>query len=60
MKALGYLLIAAGFLLRPLIHELWQFYLFSGIVYVGMPGASILPAGRLVAAWGELRLVEDQ
>lgn len=45
------LLIAAGFLLRPLIHELWQFYLFSGIVYVGMPGASILPAGRLVAAW---------
>lgn len=44
-------LIALGFGLRPLIHELWQFYLFSGLVYLGMPGASILSAGRLVGMW---------
>ena len=45
------LLMSAGFLLRGVTAELWQFYLFSAIVSVGMPGATILPAGRLVGIW---------
>lgn len=45
------LLMSAGFLLRGVTGELWQFYLFSAIVSVGMPGATILPAGRLVGIW---------
>lgn len=45
------LLIATGFGLRPLIHSLWQFYLFSGIAYLGMPGATVLAAGRVVGLW---------
>ena len=45
------LLVSAGFLRRGVSAELWQFYLFSAIVGVGMPGATILPAGRLVGIW---------
>jgi MFS family permease len=45
------LLIAAGFSLRPLISELWHWYLFSAIVYAGFPGATIMPAGKLVGLW---------
>jgi len=45
------LLIATGFALRPLISELWHWYLFSAIVYAGFPGATIMPAGKLVGLW---------
>jgi MFS family permease len=45
------LLIAAGFLLRPLITELWHWYLFSSLVYAGFPGATIMPAGKMVGLW---------
>jgi MFS family permease len=45
------LLIATGFLLRPLISELWHWYLFSGLVYAGFPGATIMPAGKMVGLW---------
>jgi MFS family permease len=45
------LLIALGFLLRPFISELWHWYLFSGLVYAGMPGATIMPAGKMVGLW---------
>jgi sugar phosphate permease len=45
------LLIASGFLLRPLISELWHWYLFSSLVYAGFPGATIMPAGKLVGLW---------
>jgi sugar phosphate permease len=31
--------------------ELWQFYLFSGIMFAGTPGATMLPASRLVLTW---------
>jgi sugar phosphate permease len=31
--------------------ELWQFYLFTGIMFAGTPGATMLPAGRLVLTW---------
>ena len=45
------LLIAAGFLLRPFITELWHWYLFSSLVYAGFPGATIMPAGQMVGLW---------
>lgn len=45
------LLIAAGFVLRPLITELWHWYLFSALVYAGFPGATIMPAGKMVGLW---------
>lgn len=44
-------LMAIGFLLRPLITELWQFYLFSTLVYLGFPGATSVVLGRLVSLW---------
>ena len=45
------LLIASGFLLRPLITELWHWYLFSSLVYAGFPGATIMPVGKMVGLW---------
>ncbi len=44
-------LIGAGFLLRAVMTDLWQFYLFSALLFAGFPGATVLPAGRLVAVW---------
>ena len=45
------LFIAAGFALRPLISELWHWYLFSALVYAGFPGATVLPSGKMVGIW---------
>ncbi len=45
------LLIALGFALRPFISELWHWYLFSALVYAGFPGATLLPAGKVVGLW---------
>ena len=45
------LLVASAFLLRSIMTELWQFYLFSGIMFAGTPGATMMPAGRLVLTW---------
>ncbi len=45
------LLMAAGFLLRPLTSELWHFYLFSVLVYLGFPGATGVVTGKLVGLW---------
>jgi len=45
------LLIAVGFALRPLMSELWHWYTLSAFVYAGFPGATVLPAGKVVAAW---------
>ena len=48
---LSLLLVAAGFLLRPLISSLWHWYLCSALVYAGFPGATSLAAGKLVGLW---------
>ncbi|MDP6751712.1 MAG: MFS transporter [Candidatus Poribacteria bacterium] len=45
------LLVAIAFLLRLMMTELWQFYLFSIIMFAGTPGATMMPAGRLVLTW---------
>jgi sugar phosphate permease len=44
-------LVAIAFLLRSVMTELWQFYLFSAVMFIGMPGATMMPAGRLVNIW---------
>jgi MFS family permease len=49
--AVSILLVASAFLLRSVMTELWQFYLFSGIMFAGAPGATTMPAGRLVLTW---------
>ena len=45
------LLIAAGFLLRPFMSELWHWYVLSALIYAGFPGATVLPAGKIVGIW---------
>ncbi len=43
--------IVAGFLLRAVMTDLWQFYLFSTLIFIGTPGSTMMPAGRLVGIW---------
>ena len=45
------LFLAAGFLLRAVMTDLWQFYLFSLLLFAGFPGATVMPGGRLIAIW---------
>ena len=44
-------LLAIAFTLRSTATELWQFYLFSALVFASTPGATMIPAGRLVNVW---------
>ena len=44
-------LVAIAFLLRAVMTELWHFYLFSIVMFAGTPGATMMPAGRLVNLW---------
>jgi len=44
-------LVAIAFFLRAAMTELWQFYLFSALMFAGIPGATMMPAGRLVNIW---------
>ena len=41
----------ASFCLRPLMSELWHWYALSFLQFVTFSGLTVLPAGRLVAAW---------
>ena len=40
-----------SFCLRPLMTELWHWYALSFLQFVTFSGLTVLPAGRLVAAW---------
>ena len=40
-----------SFCLRPLMTELWHWYALSFMQFVTFAGMTVLPAGRLVAAW---------
>ena len=44
-------LVGIGFLLRPLMSELWHWYALSFLQFIGLAGGSLLPAGRLVGIW---------
>ncbi len=51
VMAVSIALIAIGFVFRPLITELWHWYTLSALVYAGFPGATVLPAGKMVGLW---------
>ncbi|MXX92529.1 MAG: MFS transporter [Chloroflexi bacterium] len=44
-------LIAIGFVLRPFMTELWHWLALATLVYAGFPGATVLPAGKMVGLW---------
>ena len=45
--------LAVGYLLRPWMTEVWQFYALNAIQFAAMPGAVIITAGRVVGEWFE-------
>jgi MFS family permease len=45
------LIISLGFLLRPTISSLWQWYLYSALIYAGFPGATQITSGKIVPLW---------
>ena len=49
--AFSLVVFGASFCLRPLMTELWHWYALSFLQFVTFSGMSVLPAGRLVAAW---------
>jgi len=53
VMALSLLLIALGYLLRPFMTHLWHWYALNVLMCLGFPGATILPAGKLVGLWFE-------
>ena len=44
-------IMGTSFLLRPLMTELWHWYVLSFFQYVAFSGSAGLPAGRLVGVW---------
>ena len=44
-----------SFLLRPLMSQLWHWYVLSFLQFVLFNGMSFLPAGRLIGIWFEAR-----
>ena len=49
--ALSLAVFGLSFCLRPLMTELWHWYALSFLQFVTFAGLTVLPAGRLVAAW---------
>ena len=49
--ALSLVVFGLSFCLRPLMTELWHWYALSFLQFVTFSGLTVLPAGRLVAAW---------
>ena len=45
------LIMALSFALRPLITELWHWYVLSFFQFVCFLGVTVLPSGRLAAIW---------
>ena len=55
MMAVSLVLVAASFVARPLMTELWHWYALSLLQYIGYTGASMLSAGKLVGVWFQRR-----
>ncbi len=51
VMAISLVMVAASFLIRPMMTELWHWYALSLLQYTGYTGASMLPAGKLVGLW---------
>ena len=45
------LVMALSFFLRPLMTELWHWYVLSFLQFICFAGVTFLPSGRLVAIW---------
>ena len=48
---LSLFIMGISFLLRPLMSELWHWYVLSFLQYIAFAGSTGLPAGRLVPIW---------
>ena len=48
---LSLVVFGASFALRPLMTELWHWYALSFLQFATFSGMTVLPAGRLIAAW---------
>ena len=44
-------LVAIGFFIYAGMTSLWHFYAASLLLYLGLPGATMLPSGRLISLW---------
>ena len=51
VMTLSLAVMGTGFILRPLMTQLWHWYVLSFLQYVAFSGSSVLPAGRLVGIW---------
>ncbi len=51
VMAASLVLIAAGFALRPLMADLWQWYALSFMQYAGFAGAASPITGKLIGVW---------
>ena len=51
IMSLSLLLVTIGFFMRGSMSELWQLYVSSILLYVGIPGATQLPLGKLMGLW---------
>ena len=49
--AISLVVFGLSFCLRPLMTELWHWYALSFMQFATFSGLTVLPAGRLVAAW---------
>jgi MFS family permease len=51
IMATSLFIVTIGFFIRGSMNELWQLYLSSILLYVGIPGATQLPLGKLMGLW---------
>jgi MFS family permease len=51
VMAVSLMMLAASYGLRPLMTELWHWYALSLLAHAAMPGAAVLPTGRIVGMW---------
>ena len=51
VMAVSLVMLAASYGLRPLMTELWHWYALSLLAHAAMPGAAVLPTGRIVGMW---------
>jgi MFS family permease len=48
---LSLLVAGLGLILRPFMYELWHWYALSFLQFATFAGMTVLPAGKLIAAW---------
>ena len=51
VMAISMIALAVSQLLRPLMTDVWHFYVLSFIQYAAFPGAIMLPSGKLIGLW---------